>query len=96
MNEKISYIISINILENKRCFMINPAKLLKLKSMWNTFCQNHPKFPHFLKAASAEGLKEGNIIEISITTNDGKVIASNLKLTQSDVAMLNELRNQAK
>lgn len=76
--------------------MINPAKLMKMKSMWDTFKQNHPKFPYFLQAASREGLKEGNIIEISIKTTEGKVLASNLRLTKSDIEMIEELKKQAK
>lgn len=76
--------------------MINPAKLFKIKSMWDTFKQNHPKFPYFLQAASQDGLKEGNIIEISIKTTEGKVIASNLRLTRSDIEMLEELKKQTK
>lgn len=76
--------------------MMNPAKLLKIKSMWDTFKKNHPKFPFFLQAASKDGLKEGNIIEISIKTTEGKVIASNIKLTESDIKMFEELKNQSK
>ena len=72
--------------------MVNPAKLLKMKSMWETFKKNHPKFPYFLQAAANEGLKEGNIIEISIKTTEGKVIASNIKLTESDIRMIQELK----
>lgn len=72
--------------------MVNPAKLLKMKSMWESFKKNHPKFPYFLQAAANEGLKEGNIIEISIKTTEGKVIASNIKLTESDIRMIQELK----
>ncbi len=72
--------------------MINPAKLLKLKSMWDQFQKNHPKFPFFLKAAAQDGLKEGNVIEISIKTTDGRVIASNIRLTESDIRMIEELK----
>lgn len=72
--------------------MMNPAKLLKMKNMWETFKKDHPKFPYFLQAAAREGLQEGNVIEISIKTTDGKVIASNIKLTASDVRMLQELK----
>lgn len=76
--------------------MINPAKLLKIKSMWSTFSKTHPKFPGFIRAVMNEGFEAGNIIEISVTTNDGKVMCSNIKLTESDIQMFNELKNQAK
>ena len=72
--------------------MVNPAKLLKMKTMWETFKKNHPKFPYFLQAAAKDGLQEGNVIEISIKTTEGKVIASNIKLTESDIRMIQELK----
>lgn len=76
--------------------MVNPAKLLKLKSMWATFKNNHPKFPYFIQAVAKEGLKEGNIIEISIKTTDGRELASNICLTESDMELIEELKRQAK
>lgn len=75
--------------------MINPTKLLKIKSMWDTFKKNHPKFPYFLQAAAKDGLKEGNIVEISIKTTDGKELVTNIKLTESDIRLLEELKNHA-
>lgn len=74
--------------------MVNPAKLLKMKSMWDTFKKNHPKFPYFIQAVSREGLREGTIIEISVKTTDGKELASNLRLTESDIQLLYELKKQ--
>lgn len=71
--------------------MFNPTKLLKLKSAWDTFARNHPKFPDFLKAVSTNGVEEGTIIEINVTTAAGKTISSNVKLTSSDIALFKEL-----
>lgn len=73
--------------------MFNPTKLLKLKSAWDTFSNNHPKFPGFLKAVSANGIEEGTVIEINVTTAAGKTISSNVKLTSSDIALFKELSN---
>ena len=52
--------------------MLNPMSLIKYKDMWNKFTANHPKFPHFLKAVSQNALSEGTLIEINVTTPDGK------------------------
>jgi len=71
--------------------MINPAKLLKLKSAWDAFAQNHPKFPKFMKAIHQNGMQEGTIIEINVTTPDGKILSSNIKLKESDVTLFSEL-----
>ena len=51
---------------------MNPAMLFKIKSAWDKFVNNHPKFPMFLRAASATGIKEGYIIEVKITDTEGK------------------------
>lgn len=75
---------------------MNPMALLQFKSLWDEFTRRHPKFPAFLKAASQAGLQEGAVLEIQITTPDGKQIASNLKVTQEDLELfkkLQELRN---
>lgn len=71
---------------------INPMKLMQLKSMWDKFQGNHPKFPLFLKAASQKGMEEGSVIAITITTPEGKDISSNIKLTASDMELVNTLK----
>ena len=45
----------------------NPGMMFKIKGAWERFIQNHPKFPMFLRAAAATGIKEGYIIEVKIT-----------------------------
>lgn len=45
----------------------NPGMMFKIKGAWERFVQNHPKFPMFLRAAAATGIKEGYIIEVKIT-----------------------------
>lgn len=71
--------------------MINPAKLLKLKGAWDVFSQNHPKFPKFINAVHQSGLQEGTIIEINVTSADGKTLSSNIKLKESDITLFGEL-----
>ncbi len=69
---------------------------MKMKSLWDTFTLNHPKFPSFMNAVQKNGLEEGNIIEINITTKDGSILSSNIKLTQSDIEMFHELSELTK
>ena len=38
--------------------MVNPASIFKIKSAWEKFASNHPKFPMFLQAAMASGIKD--------------------------------------
>ncbi|WP_099469211.1 hypothetical protein [Konateibacter massiliensis] len=71
--------------------MINPASLFKMKQAKDTFVQNHPKFPKFLEAVRRDAIKEGTIIEINVTTPEGKTLSSNIKLKETDIEALHEL-----
>lgn len=77
--------------------MINPAMLFRLKSSWERFTAAHPKFPLFLQAASKNDvLRENTILEINITTPEGRDISTNLKLTSEDLQLFSELKEMAK
>lgn len=71
--------------------MMNPAKILKLKGAWDKFTQNHPKFPMFMNAIRSQGIEEGAVIEIIITSPEGKALSTNIKVSQSDKELFNEL-----
>lgn len=53
---------------------MNPMELLLIKNSCDTFVKNHPKFPMFLNAVYQNGLAEGNIIELSVKTTDGRTL----------------------
>ena len=72
--------------------MKNPAALFKIKGMWDTFVQNHPKFPMFLNAVKNSGISEGSILEVQITQPDGEVMKTNIKVTQSDPELFEQLK----
>lgn len=76
--------------------MFNPSKLFKVKNAWDTFSSNHPKFAMFLNALHQNGLEEGTIIEVNVTTASGKTLGSNLKLTKSDMDLFKELSELSK
>ena len=61
---------------------------MKIAQAWQTFSANHPKFLPFVNAVSQGTLVEGSVIEIAVTTPEGKKLESNLKLTQSDLEFL--------
>lgn len=69
---------------------MNLGNLMQLKNSWATFIRNHPKFPKFLQAAST-AVKEDTLIEIKITTAEGKVIETNLKVKASDIELVKNL-----
>ena len=78
--------------------MMNPMMLMKLMKAKNKFVENHPKFEAFVKAVFLSGgkIQEGTIIEISVTKPGEKTVSTNLKVLQSDLELLDELRGLAK
>lgn len=72
----------------------NPAALMKLMGAKKKFTQNHPKFEAFVKAVflGHGSVPGGTIIEISVTRPGEEPITTNLKVTQSDLELVEELR----
>lgn len=75
---------------------MNLMNLMQLKEAWNVFKNNHPKFPKFLNAVSASTLKEGSVVEIRVTSPEGKTLTSSLKLKASDLELLEQLKASLK
>lgn len=73
----------------------NLGNMMAVMSAWNTFKSNHPKFPNFLKAVQKKGIPADSIIEIAITTPDGEKIETNLKIQQSDLDLINNLKSMS-
>lgn len=71
---------------------MNFSMVMKLKTMWDEFAARHPKFPQFLTAVSQQGITEGTILEITVSTPDGKSFTSNLKVTHEDMEAIKSLR----
>ncbi len=78
--------------------MMNPAVLMKLMSAKNKFTQNHPKFESFVKAVflGNNSIPEGTVIEISVTKPGEQPITTNLKVQQSDLELVEELKHLVK
>lgn len=74
----------------------NPASIFQMINLWNKFKQNHPKFPKFMTAAYQNGMKEGSIIEINVTTADGQNFCSNLKISAADMELIEQLKELAR
>ena len=72
--------------------MMNPMKLMKIKPLLEQFQQRHPKFIQFFQYAGQQ-VTEDTLIEISVTSADGKKTVTNLKLSQEDLALISELKS---
>jgi hypothetical protein len=77
-----------------KIIMPNPMEMMKFLGIWNTFKANHPKFPRFIAAASQPGiLTEDTIVEVKITTADGRVLETNLKILDTDLELVEQAKN---
>lgn len=75
---------------------MNPGSIMKLMNARNKFQNNHPKFVAFLNRCFAGGLREGTVIEITVTNPGEQPITSNIKVQQSDLELLSELKEISK
>ncbi|MCI7792207.1 MAG: hypothetical protein MR531_15810 [Lachnospiraceae bacterium] len=73
--------------------MFDFSSVMKIKSAWDTFSRNHPKFMPFMQAVGREAIGDGTIIEIKVTSPEGKEFNTNMKLTQSDLDLFAQIRN---
>ena len=46
----------------------------------------------FLNAVKNSGISEGSILEVQITQPDGEVMKTNIKVTQSDLELFEQLK----
>lgn len=72
--------------------MMNPAKLIKFKGKWDAFRERHPKFVNFMKYVGSGTLKENDVLEMVIRSEDGNEVRSNLRLSAEDITFFNELK----
>lgn len=68
------------------------AKLQALKKHLENFRNNHPRFEPFVNAVSREALREGAVIEINVTSPEGKNYVTNMKLNNEDIEFLKALQ----
>lgn len=73
---------------------MNPGMIMKLMSLKNTFTKTHPKFEAFVKTVLlGNGITEGTVIEVTVTKPGEEPVTTNLKVQQSDLELVEELKN---
>ena len=72
---------------------MNPMLLMQLQQRFSLFSQDHPKVLPFFRAIGSNAMQEGTIIDIKVTTPDGKELASNIKLTANDIETAQMMMN---
>jgi hypothetical protein len=76
--------------------MMDFSAVMKIKGAWDTFSKNHPKFVPFVQAVGREAITDGTIIEIKVTSPQGKEYNTNMKITQSDLDLLEQIKTMTK
>ncbi len=71
---------------------MNPASIMKIMSAKKQFTDNHPRFAAFLSAVFGKGIEEGTIIELKVTKPGQEAMVTNIKVQQSDLELLQELK----
>lgn len=71
---------------------MNPLALVKLKPLLKSFKENHPKFLMFVRKALKE-TDAGSVVEVKITTSEGKEYFTNLKMSEKDMELVKEMRS---
>ncbi len=71
---------------------MNPASILKFLSAKKQFEDNHPKFEAFVRTVLSRPLEEGTVLEVTVTRPGEKPMTGNIKLLQSDLELLAELK----
>ena len=69
----------------------NFGNMMKIMNAWNTFKQNHPKFPAFCNAVSKRGIREGSILEVTYISPVGEKLTTYIKVLPSDIELLREI-----
>ena len=58
---------------------MNPLDMMKFKGMFEKFVTRHPMLPKFFARIQPE-VKEGSVIELTVTPPDGEPLKANIKV----------------
>lgn len=78
--------------EEKARFKMNPMNIMKIKGLMDQFSASHPRVPMFFRDAS-QCIGEDSVIDITVTTAEGKILRTNMKVTAQDLELIGQLKN---
>ncbi len=73
--------------------MLNPMKLMGMKKDYEEFAGRHPRFVQFVMALMQSNIGAGSVIDITVTTPDGKNYQSNMRLTEEDIEFVKSFKD---
>ncbi|MCR5619576.1 MAG: hypothetical protein K6F65_05695 [Lachnospiraceae bacterium] len=72
---------------------MNPIAMMQAAGRIKIFQEQHPKAIAFIQSISNGDLREGSVIELKVTTPEGKESVSNIRLTREDIETFNLFKN---
>lgn len=72
---------------------MNPIAMMQVAGRIKIFKEQHPKALAFIQSVSEGDLRECSVIEVKVTTPEGKESVSNIKLTKDDIETFNLLKS---
>lgn len=72
---------------------MNPIAMMQAAGRIKIFQEQHPKALAFIKSVSDNDIREGSIIEVKVTTPEGRESVSNIKVTKDDMETFKLLKN---
>jgi hypothetical protein len=79
----------------KEFYKMNPLKMMQMKSAWDRFQRNHPKFLGFVNAVRTRGIHEGTVLELKVVTPEGEELVTNLKVQPDDIELFRQMKELA-
>ncbi len=70
---------------------INPMTLMQIHQKFNTFRTEHPRVAPFFGALKNSSLSVGTVLDMKVTTPEGREMQCNIKVTQNDIDLFNTL-----
>lgn len=74
---------------------VNPVTIMKFAERLKTFDREHPKVVPFLKTAGANAVQEGSVVEMKITSPEGREFVTNIRLTADDLITIGMIREMS-
>ena len=71
---------------------MNISTMMGLKGAWSTFKRNHPKVPKFFDQVKTKGFEKDQEIANAIRYPDGTEYKTGIRVTESDLQLLNKLK----
>jgi len=72
--------------------MLNPVKLMRLKTAFESFTESHPQLKTFWEKAYPDLLVPGSALEITVTSPEGKPLRYRMTATEGDMDFFSEIK----